>query len=61
MKHKPNRSQTSEVVIEKTTYTVHTHFDENARENAVDKLVRLVTNRIESELNQPKHFTESES
>jgi hypothetical protein len=54
MNHEPIRSQTSEVVIGKTTYIVHTHFDENARENAVDKLVRLTTNRITDELNGSK-------
>jgi hypothetical protein len=51
MNQEPNRSQTSEVIIGKTTYIVHTHFDGNARENAVDKLVRLTTNRIADELN----------
>ncbi|MCL1904284.1 MAG: transposon-encoded TnpW family protein [Oscillospiraceae bacterium] len=55
MENKPIRSQTSEMKIGTTTYIVHTHFDENARENAVDKLVRLATNRIADELNGSKN------
>jgi hypothetical protein len=49
MQNKPIRSQISEMTIGKTTYTVHTHYKENTRETAEDKLLRYIKNRIAKE------------
>jgi hypothetical protein len=46
--------QTSEMVIGNTTYIITTHFKENARETAEDKLLRIITNRISAEINGQK-------
>lgn len=47
---KPIRSRTTEIQIGKTTYIVTTTFNENARETAEQKLLRLIENRIADEL-----------
>lgn len=39
-------SNTSEMIIGKTRYIVTTHFKENGRETAEDKLLKFVTDRI---------------
>jgi hypothetical protein len=51
MKSTSAHSQESEIVIGKTTYTVTTHYSENARETAADKLLRYVSDRISEESN----------
>jgi len=47
---KPVRSQTDEMRIGTVTYIVTTHFNENGRETAEDKLARIVSGRIAAEL-----------
>jgi hypothetical protein len=42
----PVLSKTSEMRIGNMTYVVTSHYKENGRENAEDKLFRLVCNRI---------------
>jgi hypothetical protein len=42
----PVYSQTSEMVIGSVTYIVTTHYNENGRETAEDKLRRYVANQI---------------
>jgi len=42
-------SQTSEMVIGNCTYIVTTHYKENGRETAEQKLLRYVTNRISAD------------
>jgi len=48
---KPVRSQTSVMIIGKTTYTVTTTFNENARETVEQKLVRYIADRISRDIN----------
>ena len=52
-KNKPIRSQMSEMQIGTTTYIVNTIFNENARETAEEKLIRVVNNRISKEFSNP--------
>lgn len=47
---KPVRSRTSEMVVGKTTYTVTTTFNENARETVEQKLVRYVSGLISNDV-----------
>ena len=51
MKTTSTHSQDSEIILGKTTYIVTTHYKENARETAEDKLLRYVSNRISEESN----------
>jgi hypothetical protein len=44
--HNNNQSNTSEMIIGKNRYIVTTHFKENGRETAEDKLLRIVADRI---------------
>jgi hypothetical protein len=53
-KQKPVLSRTEEVVIGRNRYIVTTHFKENGRETAEDKLFRVVTSRISHQLKTPK-------
>jgi hypothetical protein len=46
-------SKTSEMVIGNCTYIVTTHYKENGRETAEDKLLRYVSGRISAELKKP--------
>lgn len=46
----PIRSKTTEMVINKCRYIVTAHYNEAGRETAEDKLFRLVSNRISSEM-----------
>jgi len=48
------RSQTSEMQIGNTTYIIKTHFNENARENAEQKFLRVVNNRIAHAIQNPE-------
>jgi len=43
---KPIRSRTKEVQIRNILYKVTSHFKEDARENALDKWVKYVSNQI---------------
>ena len=52
--NKPIRTQTSEMEIGNTTYIIKTHFNENARENAEQKFLRVVNNRIAYAINNPE-------
>ena len=45
-----NDSQTTEIVIGKCKYIVTTHYKENGRETAEDKLFRLVSDRVSAKL-----------
>ena len=47
-------SKTSEMVIGNCTYIVTTHYKENGRETAEDKLLRYVSARISEELKNGK-------
>ena len=47
--NKPVRSQTSEIKFGNITYIVNTHYKENGRETAEQKLLRYVTNRISAD------------
>jgi hypothetical protein len=49
----PIRSKTEVMVIGKNKYIVNTHFKENGRETAEQKLLRLVSNRISAEMKKP--------
>ena len=49
-KNKPVRSKKTVTVIGNTTYIVTTHFKENARETAEQKLLRLVSDRVAAEI-----------
>jgi hypothetical protein len=40
------RSNTTEMLIGNTKYIITTHYNENGRETAEDKLLRLVAERI---------------
>ena len=46
-------TQTKKKIIGGTTYIVTTHYSENARETAEDKLVRIVSDRILMEIKDP--------
>jgi hypothetical protein len=46
----PIISNTAEMVIGKNKYIVTTHFKENGRETAKDKLLRYVSNRITADV-----------
>ena len=52
---KPVRSRTTEMVIGKVKYIVTSHYNENGRETAEDKLFRIVTDRIAAELKTSKN------
>jgi len=43
-------SRTSEIIVGKCTYIVTTHYRENGRETAEDKLLWYVSNRIAEEI-----------
>ena len=45
-KASPIRSQTTEMIIGKCRYIVTTHFKENGRETAEQKMLRYVSDRI---------------
>ena len=47
---KPIRSQTSEMRFGNVTYIVNTHYKENGRETAEQKLLRYVSKRISAEI-----------
>ena len=47
----PVRSRTSEMIIGKTTYIVTTTFSEKAHETVGEMLIRYVTDRISSDVN----------
>jgi hypothetical protein len=47
-------SSTDEMTIGKVKYIVTTHFNPEGRENAEDKLLRLVIDRISDELKSEK-------
>ena len=51
---KPIRSKTSEMRFGNTTYKITTSFNEQARETVEQKLLRLVVDRISSEINNPE-------
>ena len=51
---KPIRSQTTEMQIGKTTYIVTTTFNEHGRETVQEKFVKLVADRISSEIKSPR-------
>jgi len=53
-KSKPIRSQTSEMQIGNSIYIIKTFFNENAKETAEDKFLRVVNNRIANALNNPQ-------
>ena len=55
MENKPIRSRTKETIIGKNKYIVTTHFKENGRETAEQKLLRYVSARISRELKSPKN------
>jgi hypothetical protein len=44
--HNNNQSNTSEMMIGKNRYIVTTYFNENGRETAEDKLLKIVADRI---------------
>lgn len=52
--NKPIRSQTSEIRFGNMTYIVNTHYKENGRETAEQKLLRYVTKRISADLKNGK-------
>jgi len=52
--NKPIRSQTSEIRFGNVTYIVNTHYKENGRETAKQKLLRYVTKRISAEIKSGK-------
>ena len=51
------RSRTSEMKIGKTVYIVTTHYNENGRENAEEKLFRIVSDHISKELKNLENTT----
>ena len=53
-KNEPIYTQTSEMKIGNTTYIIKTHFNKNARENAEQKFLRVVNNRIAQAINNPE-------
>jgi len=55
MENKPIRSKTKEVIIGKNRYIVTTHFKENGRETAEQKLLRYVSARISRDMKTPKN------
>ena len=52
---KQNISQKTKMEIGGITYIVNTHFKENGRETAEQKLLRYVTNRISAEMKSDKN------
>ena len=52
----PIRSQKTEMAIGNTTFIIITHFKENARENAEQKLLRFVSDQIANEMKQPQNL-----
>jgi hypothetical protein len=52
---KPVRSRTSEMMIGKVKYIVTTHYNENGRETAEQKLLRIVSNRVAEEMKRPEN------
>jgi hypothetical protein len=48
------------MTIGKTRYIVITHFKENGRETAEDKLLRYVSNRITADVKNPENTEISE-
>ena len=55
-KKTPVRSKTTETKIGNTVYIVTTHFKEDARENAEQKMLRLVSERVSAELKSPENL-----
>ena len=53
-KNKPILTEKTVTIIGNTTYIVTTHFKENARETAEQKLLRLVTDRVATEIANDK-------
>jgi hypothetical protein len=51
--NKPVLSKTSEMLIGKVTYTVTTHYNENGRETAEQKLFRYISDRISADMKTP--------
>ena len=46
----PVRSKTTEMLIGNCKYIITTHFKENGRETAEQKLLRLVSDRVAAEI-----------
>lgn len=53
-KIKPIISKTEEMVIGRNKYIVSTHFKENGRETAEQKLLRYVSNQISNDMKFPQ-------
>ena len=49
----PIRSRTTEMEIGNTTYIVTSTYNENARETAEQKFMRLIAGRVADELKNP--------
>jgi len=49
-KNIPIRSKTTEMVVDKCKYIVTTHFKENGRETADQKMLRYVSGRIAADM-----------
>lgn len=59
-KNSPVLSQTTETIIKGCRYIVTTHYKENARETAEQKLMRYVSMRIDSEIKSDSEVIISE-
>ena len=55
IENKPVLSRTTEMKIGKVNYIVTSHYKENGRETAEQKLLRYVTARVAEELKKPEN------